>query len=399
MRSSTSSWTTSEDPSLLSTRFLPIYAAVAFDLAAFGMAFTDIALRARSYNAAPWLVGLILSSYFLFQIVSSPRWGAVSDRVGRKPVAVLCTVLSAMSMVVYALMPSLEGIVLSRILAGFAAANVAIIQASLADSTEGDARASAMGKFSAAINVGLIVGFAGGGVIAEQLGARSMGFVGASLSALAAVCLWFGMPNLAPKGKPDKPKDHFGLGLLRDHPTLTRLFILAAISWFSLACLEGTFAQLLQINFGQGQTAFGLILMLEMVLGFLLQSLFFERIQRRFGKEITLRAGYVFMGLGLAATPFAPNLGVLIAVGSLYAVGKGLADPSMNLLTSEATPEDRQGEMFGLLQSARNLGFLGGPSLGGYLFGISVAIPYVVAGAVSLAAAGLASRSQAKLPN
>ena len=379
-------------------RFLPIYAAIAFDLAAFGMAFTDIALRAKSYGAAPWLVGLILSSYFLFQIVTSPRWGAVSDRIGRKPVAVICTVLSALSMVVYALMPTLIGIVISRVLAGFAAANVSVIQASLADSTEGDARASAMGKFSAAINVGLIAGFAGGGIIAEQLGARSMGFVGASLSAIAAACLWFGMPSAPPKGKPEKKRDHFGLGLLREHPMLTRLFALAAISWFSLACLEGTFAQLLQINFKQGQTAFGLILMFEMILGFILQSIFFERIQRRFGKELTLRAGYVLMGIGLALTPFAPNIALLICFGSLYAIGKGLADPSMNLLTSEATPEDRQGEMFGLLQSARNLGFLGGPSLGGYLFGISVAIPYVVAGVVSIAAAGLASKSQANLP-
>lgn len=379
-------------------RFFPIYAAIAFDLAAFGMAFTDIALRAKSYGAAPWLVGLILSSYFLFQIVSSPRWGAISDRIGRKPVAVMCTVLSALSMVVYALMPTLIGIVISRVLAGFAAANVAIIQASLADATEGDARASAMGKFSAAINAGLMVGFAGGGVVAEHLGARSMGFMGASLSAIAALCLWFGMPASPPKAKSEQRQSHFGLGLLRDHPRLTRLFVLAAISWFSLACLEGTFAQLLQIQFSQGQTVFGFILMFEMVLGFVLQSLFFERIQRRFGKEWTLRAGYVLMGGGLALTPFAPNLALLVCFGSFYAIGKGLADPSMNLLTSEATPEDRQGEMFGLLQSARNLGFLGGPSLGGYLFGISVAIPYVVAGVVSISAAALASRSQANQP-
>lgn len=373
-------------------RQLPIYAAIALDMAAFGMAFTDVALRARIYGAEPWLVGLLLSTYFVFQILMAPLWGRASDRIGRKPIAVLCTIFSALSMAMYALIPSLIGILASRVLAGLAAANVAVVQASLVDVAGSEGRAKVMGRFSAALNAGLIAGFAGGGFVAEHLGALTVGWLGAALSGIAALSLAWAMPATKPTERQAGPRSGGGLRLLKDHPILTRFFALAAISWFSLACLEGTFIQLLDAMFRLGQTAFGVILMYEMLLGFLLQSMLFDRVVRRVGREVTLRAGYALQGIGLALTPFAPNVAALVAFSSLYAIGKGFSDPAMSLLCSDATPEDRQGEMFGLLQSARNLGFLGGPSLGGFLFGKWMALPYLVAGGVSLFASTMVLR-------
>ncbi len=371
-------------------RIFPVYVAIALDMAAFGMAFTDIALRARLYGAAPWLVGILLSSYFLLQIVMAPRWGRISDRLGRKPVAVFCTALSALSMVVYALVPSLLGILASRVLAGLAAANVAVIQASLVDTVGDEDRAGIMGKFSAALNAGLIAGFAGGGFVAEHLGASVVGMLGAALSGGATILLVAAMPSTKPSPRDANEPKRGGFALLAEYPALAKLFVLAAVSWFSLACLEGTFIQLIDAMFKLGQTAFGVILMYEMLLGFLLQSILFERVVKKLGRETTLRYGYVLQGIGLALTPFAPNIAVLVIFSSLYAIGRGIADPAMNLLCSEATPTERQGEMFGLLQSARNIGFLGGPSLGGYLFGVWRALPYLVAGVVSLVASSMA---------
>ncbi len=355
------------------------------------MAFTDIALRAQSYHAPAWLIGLILSSYFLFQIVMSPRWGVLSDRIGRRPVAITCTALSALSMLVYATVPGLWGIVLSRVLAGFAAANVAVVQATVTDVTEGDARTRALGRLSGAITLGLILGFAGGGLLAQDTSQRVLGFAGASLSGVATLLLFFLMPKTQTKAVDRNAPRPRSLQLLRDYPALTQLFLIAAIGWFALACLEGTFAQLLKINLGLGQAVFGFILTYEAVLGFGLQSFLFERIVKRLGRNRCLRVGYILQAAGLGLTPFAPNLPILVGASTLYAFGKGLSDPSMSLLTSEATPETRQGEMFGLLQSARYIGFLLGPSLGGFLLGWWVAAPYLLAAAVSLGASVLSN--------
>ena len=105
-----------------------------------------------------------------------------------------------------------------------------------------------------------------------------------------------------------------------------------------------------------------------------------------------LRLGYGLQGIGLGLTPFAPNLAWLFAYSTLYAVGAGVANPTINALCSAVTPSDRQGEMFGLLQAARSVGFLLGPLLGGILFDWRPEAPYVLAAAVMLVAGLLARR-------
>ncbi|HZH99381.1 MAG TPA: MFS transporter, partial [Fimbriimonadaceae bacterium] len=92
----------------------PLLLAVFLDLVGFGMAFPDIQLRAEAFGAPGRIIGLLLASYFVTQIIASPMWGRLSDRVGRKPVLLVCTALSMLSMVAYAFSDNLWGILLSR---------------------------------------------------------------------------------------------------------------------------------------------------------------------------------------------------------------------------------------------------------------------------------------------
>jgi MFS family permease len=94
--------------------------------------------------------------------------------------------------------------------------------------------------------------------------------------------------------------------------------------------------------------------------------------------------------------PFAPDLAVLALLSVLYGSGAGAATPTINAAVSETTAADRQGEVFGLLQSSRAFGFLVGPILGGALFDRMPAAPYLMAGAVLLVAlAAVAGRDRA----
>ena len=79
------------------------------------------------------MIGAILASYYLVQMIASPRWGKLSDRIRRRPVLLLCGVLSAASMVIYALGNNLGAMLVSRIAAGFGAANVVVAQAYMTD--------------------------------------------------------------------------------------------------------------------------------------------------------------------------------------------------------------------------------------------------------------------------
>lgn len=384
----------------MKSRELPLLFAIFIDLVGFGMAFPDIQTRAEDYfrelgiRHPGALIGLLLSSYFVAQIFASPRWGILSDRIGRKPVLLICSVLSALSMIAYALIPSWWGILFSRLLAGVAAANVVVGQAYLADITPESERQKAMGRVSAAISLGLVAGPAIGGWLAEwgdrhgMGGQVAMGLTAAVASGSAALWILFGVefrkPSVERRPGSRKPID---FAILRDHPELRILFATSAIGWFALACLEGTFGRLIQDKLGFGPGEFGIIFSYESLLSAAVAWYAVDWLRRSLSPIWMVRWGYLLQAVGLAATPFATGLGYLFGASTFYALGAGVTNPTLNSLASEATPEARQGEMFGLLQAVRSFGFMLGPLLGGILYDWHKEAPYLVAGVAAAVAA------------
>jgi MFS family permease len=177
------------------------------------------------------------------------------------------------------------------------------------------------------------------------------------------------------------------LRLLKDVPGVRPLVVLATVAFFALACLEGTFGRLIKLNLGLDESAFGAIFSFESVLGVVVQAALLPWVVARLQPRATMRTGFLLQGLGLGLTPFAPSLIALFGCSALYAIGVGLANPTINALGSQLTPEERQGELFGLLQAARSGGFILGPILGGAMFDWKPASPYLLAGIVSIAVA------------
>lgn len=369
--------------------------ALAFlDLLGFGMLIPDVQIRLDDMIAPfsfGWIemkgvcIGMVLSSMFLVQFVVSGYWGKWSDKIGRKPVVVLCTFISASAMAVYAIAHNPWLILLSRIIAGLGAANIAVAQAYVADLAATGTKLAAMGRISAAISAGLIAGPAIGGRLAHQGGNQLLGWTAASCSVAGAFAALILLPRIAPAPRQEKPKGH--LDLLRTIPGLGRVFVVIAVGWLALATLEGTFGRLIKDNLGMGQLEFGYIFAYESVLALLVPAFLLVRIEKLVSTTVALRSAYVAMGVGLVLFPFAPALWALFVASTFYAVGAAVASPTANALCSKLTPEERQGEMFGLMQSARSFGFLVGPVVGGWLFDLWHASPYVLAMAVCLAAA------------
>jgi MFS family permease len=378
---------------------IPILIAVLLDLVGFGMAFPDVQLRAEQLGANGPLIGVLLASLFAVQFIVSPRWGALSDRIGRKPVVVICTIFSALSMLVYATTDSLWGILASRILAGLAAANVVVAQAYLADQTTEKERGPAMARIGAAISIGLILGPFLGGQLVQIGGSSLLGYVAAAASGVGALVLMFGVKHVPPKEKREPGRAPIiDLRLLKELPDLRPMFVLAAVAWFALACLEGTFGRLiaqifqfplheLGMTFTKPQGASGAVFGLESLVAVIIQATLYGWFSHRMDVRTLLRVGFLLQGLGLLLTPFAPSFGLILIFSSIYSAGGALANPTINTICSNMVSEDRQGELFGLLQAARSIGFLLGPLIGGVLFDIFRAAPYLLAGGIAVLAA------------
>ncbi|MBC7808215.1 MAG: MFS transporter [Akkermansiaceae bacterium] len=377
-------------------REAPLLFAIFLDLIGFGMVIPDVQTRLEAFGAPGWQIGLVLSSYFLFQIIASPLWGRYSDRIGRKPVLVICGILSAASLLAYAFADTVPFILASRILAGLAAANVVAAQAYLADANRDEGqRTAAMGRVGAAITAGLMLGPALGGYLSDLGGNYLLGLVAATASGLGA--LWIALvvphvPPVVPLASVSRTASPFvGVSLLRDVPRLRPLLILASVAFLALACLEGTFGRLIRLKLGLGPREFGFIFGYESLLGVLGQLFLLGWITTRLRPEPKTLLGFAFVlqAIGLSLTPFAPSLFALFAISTIYAIGAALTNPTINGLCSAATPKERQGEMFGLLQGARSAGFLLGPTFGGILFDWRPESPYLVAGGILLVSAAL----------
>src|SRR5918998_5889327 len=113
---------------------------------------------AKSLGAGGLVVGLLISSFAIAQLIASPFWGRLSDRYGRRPALLIGLTASAIAYVVFAFASSLWLLFVSRIVQGAGGGTVSVIQAYVADAVAPEDRAKGLGWLSAATNAGVALG-------------------------------------------------------------------------------------------------------------------------------------------------------------------------------------------------------------------------------------------------
>lgn len=372
--------------------------AVFLDMVGFTMLIPDVQLRAETmlggFAFKGPIIGALLQMTFVVQLFASPRWGRWADKTGRRRIFVICQWISSVAMLVYGLAHSIAPLFISRILAGFGGANVSIAQAMAAVSA-GEDRKRVLGWVSATLSAGMIFGPAVGGLAAEQYGPHFIGYLGAAISFAGGIIVLLFVPKDSGNHE-EQPRSNpiFDFTIFRTYPNLLPFFWIAVTASFALATLEGTFGRLIHAMLGYGQREFGVIFSYEALLGIFVSVVALAWLGKRFCDTTLLRMGYVVQGIGLGLNPlagvlapFAPGMVWLLIASTLYAFGSGVVGPTLSTLASNTVPEKIQGELFGTMQSARTVGFIIGPILGGFLFDIWHPGPYVLAAMVCLVVA------------
>lgn len=149
---------------------LVIFLTVFIDLLGFGIVLPLLPRYAKSFDASGPVLGLLMASFSMMQLVFAPIWGRISDRVGRRPILILglagsaffyslfgyCTTLGPTgTMLGLGVLPWLF---LCRIGAGIAGATIPTAQAYIADVTPPEKRASGMAMIGAAFGIGFTFG-------------------------------------------------------------------------------------------------------------------------------------------------------------------------------------------------------------------------------------------------
>ncbi len=138
----------------------------------------------QTFGASSFLVGVMIASNALATFTFAPLWGKLSDRVGRKGPLILSQVGTLASFLILGLSNSIANIFFSRILDGMFGGQVPIIRAFVTDITDEKDRSTQMGRFTAGMASGIILGPSIGGLLGE-LNWRFPAFIATGLSVFA----------------------------------------------------------------------------------------------------------------------------------------------------------------------------------------------------------------------
>ena len=110
--------------------------------------------------------GLLSTLYSLLQFVFSPIWGAMSDRLGRRRILTITLAGNALSYLLWIFAAQFWVVVVTRLISGMLAGNIAVASAAAADITDEKERTKGMAVVGVAIGLGFVFGPVIGGLAA-----------------------------------------------------------------------------------------------------------------------------------------------------------------------------------------------------------------------------------------
>src|SRR5437870_1560332 len=174
---------------------LAVLMAVCFvDLLGLMLVAPLMAFYALRLHAPEWMVGPLIASFAVSQLVSSPVWGKFSDRYGRRPAMIIGLGASAFAYLIFGFANTLWLLFASRIVQGLGGGTTGVAQAYVADTMAPAERAKALGWLSAATSAGVVIGPIMGSV-AHRFGTEVPGVVAAVLVMINVYFAWKWLPE------------------------------------------------------------------------------------------------------------------------------------------------------------------------------------------------------------
>jgi len=391
-----------------------IWTTVAVDLIGFGIVMPILPQYAERFGVTATVIGLLMSSFSLAQLIFAPVLGRLSDRIGRKPVILVSLFGTALGSFLTGAAGSVWVLFAGRLLDGASGASVSVAQAAVADVAPADQRTRLMGLLGAAFGLGFVAGPALG-ALAALGGPHVPFFVASGLAFVNGLVAIKRLPETRPTARitedaeldgerlADAPAlDGPGLsepahlrvphGDALDAPpaaeahAILRLIAVAFAGLLAFSAFEATFALLAQDRFDLELSSTALVFTVIGMALVAVQAGLVGPVTTRLGETRTLRAGLVANGVGLLVLALdAGWLGLIVAL-ALLVVGQGLITPTLSSAVAGRAGAQR-GQWLGWQQSAGGVARVIGPAVGGALFQhVGVGAPYV-AGAVAVGVA------------
>jgi len=337
---------------------IPILAITAVDVLGFTILIPLLPFYAEKYGATPFIIGAIYATVALFSLVSSPFWGRISDKIGRKGVLLVSQIAAFIAFVLLGIGGSLTIIFIARAIEGIGGGTIGVTQAYVADVTEPKDRAKAFGLVGATFGFGFLIGPALAGYLV-RFGYPVPLFTAAGLALVTIFLTIFLLPeSKQPVATAPSIAQIVASLRMADLGTLLRsqfCFSLAFAMWVSVFALFAERA----LNFNASQTS--TIFVVSAVVGIVVQAGLIGRLVERFGEGRLAMTGFASLALGYGSVFFVHSLAALLVIVFFWSLGGALLRPTMSSLISQNAPADQRGTILGVNDSLGNVAFVISP--------------------------------------
>ncbi|NHA06191.1 TCR/Tet family MFS transporter [Mucilaginibacter sp. HC2] len=343
-----------------------IFTAIVLDAIGIGLVFPILPgllhQVTHTGNVAPY-IGITTAIYAVMQFVFAPVLGALSDRLGRRPVLLISLGGAAVSYVLMASASTLWMLLIGRAVAGLTSANMAVATAYITDITPEDKRAGRFGVFNAMFGIGFIIGPVLGGLLGDYW-LRLPFIIAAGLNACNMLLALFALPeSRKPQGgridlsalNPIRPmKWAFSMS------GLTPLVLIFFIFSFSGEVYGTCWALWGADTFGWNGLWIGLSLGAFGICQALVQAFLTGPAVKLMGERPTIFTGLACAALALVVMALAKQSWIIFAIMPVFALG-GIGTPALQSLATKQVGKGQQGQFQGVLASVISLSAIIGP--------------------------------------
>lgn len=315
-------------------------------------------------------VSLLASSYAGAQFLAAPVLGTLSDRVGRRPVLLVCTFNTALAFFIFGLAQALWIMFLAQIINGLTAGVVTTAQGYLADiSNSKEERTKSFGLIGAAAGIGFILGPALGATLAG-VNLRLPVLVAGSLALANFVMGYFTLKESLkePIKTPLTVRSFSTFAQLRDlmeRSHLRYLFSGYFLFYLGFAGLTSIFVVFVRDEFSWGPAEAAGVLVWVGVITTLVQGGLIGKLVLRFSNDRLVIVGLTGIVIALIGICFIPRGIYLYGTQTLFAFSVGLASPTLRGTIANGVPDSEQGKVSGGSQSIVSLAQIIGPIVAG----------------------------------
>ncbi|MCF6344207.1 MAG: TCR/Tet family MFS transporter [Devosiaceae bacterium] len=342
-----------------------ILLSVTIDAIGIGLIFPILPSLLRELTASSEitiLYGIIIAGYALMLFLFAPLLGMLSDRFGRRPILMIAMGGAAIDYLIMAFAPTIEVLIIGRLIAGMTAASMAVASAYITDISKDDERAKYFGFLGACFGVGFIIGPALGGLLGE-IWLRAPFLAAAILNGINLLLAIFLLPE-SRKGKKT------GFNFKKLNPFAPIMWALKLISVRQLLVIAvffafvGTIYSTIWVLFTQDKFLWsgamvGLSLTAYGVCMAVAQS-FSGMVSSWLGEKRAILFGLFFEIAALIIVAFIGQGWMIFLLLPLFAFGE-VGGPALQSLLTSKISEDLQGQLQGVLMSLAALASVVGP--------------------------------------